>query len=134
MESVPALDELLRKLVALNGSDLHLKVGSPPAYRIDGSIHLAELPKLTPDDTKAFATQVMTERAAADFEAHNEADFAYGRASLGRLEKRDLRKRFVLLWTQDQVLAWPQSLLLQRTAAVAVALISTMLCSRKSRT
>ena len=93
MESVPALDELLRKLVSLNGSDLHLKVGSPPAYRIDGAIHLAELPKLTPDDTEGFANQVMSERAAAAFENENEADFAYGRASLGRFRVSVFRQR-----------------------------------------
>jgi twitching motility protein PilT len=93
MESIPALDELLRKLVALQGSDLHLKVGSPPAYRVDGAIHLAELPKLSPDDTKAFAEEVMTDRAAQAFEENNEADFAYGRASLGRFRVSVFRQR-----------------------------------------
>lgn len=93
MESIPALDELLRKLVSLQGSDLHLKVGAPPAYRIDGAIHLAELPKLSPADTEAFAEEVMTESAVAAFEGTNEADFAYGRASLGRFRVSVFRQR-----------------------------------------
>lgn len=83
-EALPTLDELLGKLVSVRGSDLHLKVGSPPAYRIDGSLHLSNLPKLTPEDTERFATALMPERIRAEFEATSEADFAYGVASLGR--------------------------------------------------
>ena len=48
---LPSLDELLDKLSGVGGSDLHLKVGSPPVFRINGVVHRAELPTLTPDDT-----------------------------------------------------------------------------------
>ena len=51
MDQMPSLDELLSKLQAIGGSDLHLKVGSPPAYRIDGVLHLAELVPLTSQHT-----------------------------------------------------------------------------------
>ncbi|NNF70266.1 MAG: type IV pili twitching motility protein PilT, partial [Acidimicrobiia bacterium] len=83
-ESLPQLDELLGKLMSVRGSDLHLKVGSPPAYRIDGALHLSNLPKLKPEDTEAFAKQIMPERVRDEFEAISEADFAYGIPSLGR--------------------------------------------------
>ena len=83
-ESLPQLDELLGKLVSVRGSDLHLKVGSPPAYRIDGALHLSNLPKLTPEDTARFADAIMPERIKEEFEEISEADFAYGQPSLGR--------------------------------------------------
>ncbi len=35
-ELLPSLDGLLEKLTAVGGSDLHVKVGSPPAFRING--------------------------------------------------------------------------------------------------
>ena len=33
------LDELLRKMMDVEASDVHLKVGSPPVMRIDGDLH-----------------------------------------------------------------------------------------------
>ncbi|MBT8206955.1 MAG: PilT/PilU family type 4a pilus ATPase [Acidimicrobiia bacterium] len=92
-EDLPTLDELLSKLVAVNGSDLHLKVGSPPAYRIDGKLHLSNLPKLKPDDIDRFATEILPDRMLAEFTATNEADFAYGKPSLGRYRVNCYKQR-----------------------------------------
>ena len=32
------IDDLLRRVVERNASDLHLKVGSPPVIRVDGEL------------------------------------------------------------------------------------------------
>jgi twitching motility protein PilT len=93
MDTIPELDELLVKLQSVKGSDLHLKVGSPPAYRISGDLHLSNLPKLRPQHTEAFARSVLTERAAAEFEERSEVDFAYGKPSLGRFRVNCYRQR-----------------------------------------
>lgn len=93
MDTIPELDELLVKLQSVQGSDLHLKVGSPPAYRINGDLHLSNLPKLRPQHTEAFARSVLTDRAAAEFEERNEVDFAYGKPSLGRFRVNCYRQR-----------------------------------------
>ena len=93
MDTIPTLDELLAKLLSVEGSDLHLKVGSPPAYRIDGVLQLAELPKLSADDTSNFAEQVLTDRAREEFAVDHETDFAYGKASLGRFRVNVYRQR-----------------------------------------
>ncbi|MFQ5554683.1 MAG: type IV pilus twitching motility protein PilT [Acidimicrobiia bacterium] len=92
-ESLPSLDDLLKKLIGVNGSDLHLKVGSPPAYRIDGALHLSNLPTLASEDTERFAAELIPERVAAGFEDHNEADFAYGKPHLGRFRVNCYRQR-----------------------------------------
>jgi len=34
------LNELLRNMVTLNASDLHLRVGSPPVFRVDGALQV----------------------------------------------------------------------------------------------
>ena len=93
METIPTLDELLAKLLSVEGSDLHLKVGSPPAYRISGVLQLAELPKLSAADTADFAEQVLTDRAREELAIDHEADFAYGKPSLGRFRVNVYRQR-----------------------------------------
>jgi len=90
---MPSLDELLSKLAELDGSDLHLKVGSPPAYRLDGELHFAELRSLSPEDTADFAEQVMPPHIRERFEAEKEADFAYGKPALGRYRVNVYRQR-----------------------------------------
>ncbi|RPI20193.1 MAG: hypothetical protein EHM57_08525, partial [Actinobacteria bacterium] len=92
-EALPSLDELLTKLVSVEGSDLHLKVGSPPAYRINGSLHLSNLEKLTPEATEHFLGEILPDRMRAAFAETNEADFAYGKASLGRFRVNCYRQR-----------------------------------------
>lgn len=92
-EEQPSVEELLGKLVAVEGSDLHLKVGSPPVYRIDGALHLSNLPKLSAEDTVAIAAEVMPEHLKADFSTTNEADFAFGQPNLGRFRVNAYRQR-----------------------------------------
>jgi len=92
-DSLPSLDDLLKKLLSVDGSDLHLKVGSPPAYRIDGSLHLSNLPKLTAEETERFADELVPERVLQGFREHNEADFAYGKPHLGRFRVNCYRQR-----------------------------------------
>ncbi|MEX1005970.1 MAG: PilT/PilU family type 4a pilus ATPase [Acidimicrobiia bacterium] len=89
-----SFDELLRRAVESRASDVHLKVGSPPVIRIDGELRrLADLPSLRPEDVKAFADEIFTEKASAVFEATGEADFAYGRPDLGRFRVGAFRQR-----------------------------------------
>jgi twitching motility protein PilT len=90
---LPTLEGLLTKLNEVRGSDLHLKVGSPPAYRIDGSLHLSDLAIVTPQNTEEWAIQLLPERSREEFERHNEADFAYGLPSLGRYRVNIYRQR-----------------------------------------
>jgi twitching motility protein PilT len=83
-ESLPSLDELLQKITAVGGSDLHLKVGSPPAFRIDGVVHRSDLPSVTQADTQRYLDEMITDQARAAFERTGEAGFAIGRSGLGR--------------------------------------------------
>jgi len=92
-EPLPSLDEMLNKLLSVEGSDLHLKVGSPPAYRINGSLHMSNLGTLTPENTESFLAQILPERMKQEFAETNEADFAYGKASLGRFRVNCYRQR-----------------------------------------
>ncbi|MDH3499969.1 MAG: PilT/PilU family type 4a pilus ATPase, partial [Acidimicrobiia bacterium] len=87
------LDELLRKMIEVSASDLHLKVGSPPVMRIDGELHPTSLPVLSPQDTETYAEGIFTQRGAKEFRDLGEADFAYGKAELGRFRVNVFRQR-----------------------------------------
>ncbi len=89
----PSLNELLEKLVSTEGSDLHLKVGSPPAYRIDGVLLPAEVDSLTADDTLKLLHELLPDRLKSEAEDFSDIDFAYGRAGLGRFRVNAYRQR-----------------------------------------
>jgi twitching motility protein PilT len=92
-EATPTLDMLLDKLAELGGSDLHLKVGSPPAFRISGKLMIGDLPPLDATTTRGFAEELMTAKARETLERTGEADFAFGRPSLGRYRANVYRQR-----------------------------------------
>jgi twitching motility protein PilT len=79
------IDELLKGAVAKRGSDLHLKVGSPPTVRVDG--HLEPLDpsvRLTQEDAVAIAFSIMNNSQKQRFKEKSEIDLAYSAPGLGR--------------------------------------------------
>jgi twitching motility protein PilT len=78
------LPELLKQTVDLNGSDLHLSIGSPPQVRIHGELQRLELPDLLPTDTKTLAYSVLTDAQKKRFEETFELDFSFGIRGIAR--------------------------------------------------
>ncbi len=88
------IDALLRDAVAAGASDLHLKVGSAPVVRVEGELKRLEgYESLRPDATKAYASQLLTEKAEGDLADTGSADFAYGRKEVGRFRVTAFRQR-----------------------------------------
>ena len=58
------LDEFLGRVVERGGSDLHLKVGSPPMGRIDGEMLPLDDRAVTESDVEAVLVKI-TERTPA---------------------------------------------------------------------
>ncbi len=71
------LDTLLRDLVAKDGSDLHMKVGEPPIFRIHGSLKRTQHPVLTSEDTKKILFSLMKEEQRKRFLEDLELDISY---------------------------------------------------------
>lgn len=79
------LDRLLHVLAELDGSDLHIKAGSPPRMRVDGYLQtLEDEPRFTANETLALAESMMPEPVLEIFREKHEADFAYSVPGLGR--------------------------------------------------
>ncbi len=73
------LDRVLNAARALNASDVHLKAGLPPIFRIKGELRtVRDVPALTRESIATFAVHMMNERQRAEFETSMDVDLAYG--------------------------------------------------------
>jgi twitching motility protein PilT len=94
MSSLEVLNKCLRTLAAEDGSDLHIKVGSPPRIRVHGILRIIEgAPTFSPADTEEMATVIMRPDTRAQFEERGEADFAYSVEGLGRFRVNVFKQR-----------------------------------------
>ena len=78
------LHDLLKLMLARNGSDLFLTADFPPAFKIDGRVQPVSGTPLTPQHTVELARAVMNDKQAAEFEAHKEVNFAISPGGIGR--------------------------------------------------
>jgi twitching motility protein PilT len=78
------LPELLKTLVDLSGSDLHITTQTPPQVRIDGELQTLDLPVLDAAETKSLAYSVLTDAQKKRFEETLELDFSFGIRGVAR--------------------------------------------------
>lgn len=78
------VNDLLRLMVARNGSDLFLTAEFPPAIKVDGKVTKVSPQPLTPAHTLALARSVMNDKQAAEFERSRECNFAISPTGIGR--------------------------------------------------
>jgi twitching motility protein PilT len=87
------LSDLLKKLLEINGSDLHLATNSPPQIRVHGHLQPLDMPQLSPAETKALAYSVMTDAQKHRFEEDWELDFSFGIKGLARFRANVFNQR-----------------------------------------
>ena len=90
------LDAYLRALADADGSDLHVKVGSPPRIRVNGSLRRIDADDqydLTAADTVEMAAAIMRPDVRERFETAADVDFAYAVPGLGRFRANAFRAR-----------------------------------------
>ncbi len=90
------VDAALKYLVEREGSDLHLKVGSPPVARVHGDLWaLKGAEVLTPEDTEAALEHVSEQqpKLLQEFAEEGEADFAYQLRGVSRFRVDAFRQR-----------------------------------------
>src|SRR5215813_12581298 len=78
------LPELLKMMVELNGSDLHIATATPPQVRVHGHLQRLQMPELTPAETKQLVYSVLTDSQKKRFEESKELDFSFGIKGLAR--------------------------------------------------
>ena len=88
------IDGLLKLMIERGASDLHLKVGSPPAIRVNGKlVLLKEIAPLTPEQTAVLARGVMDDTQKLHLDSTRETDFAYSLPGVGRFRFNVFRQR-----------------------------------------
>ncbi|MBI5888233.1 MAG: type IV pilus twitching motility protein PilT [Deltaproteobacteria bacterium] len=79
------LQELLRIMIDLGGSDLHMSSGSPPRIRVNGKLMPVKgTSVLTGPETKQVCYAILTDVQKHKFEEENELDFSFGLKGLSR--------------------------------------------------
>jgi twitching motility protein PilT len=79
------LQPVLKASIKAGASDIHLKVGVPPMFRIDGRLRpLKEVKRLTPEDLSRVATSIMSGAQRERFKKQLDIDLAYGVPGVGR--------------------------------------------------
>src|SRR5579863_5109941 len=88
------LNEILQVALRGGASDIHLKAGLPPMFRVDGTlVPLKDGRRLPPEEVARMAFGIMNEFQKEKFKASNEVDLVYGVPGLGRFRVNVFQQR-----------------------------------------
>ena len=87
------IEQLLREMVNRKASDLHLRVGVPPVYRINGTLQRLFDVRIDSAMMDSFLDDIMNRDQKQRFEANKECDFAVGARDMGRFRVNVFRQR-----------------------------------------
>ncbi|MDA1063777.1 MAG: PilT/PilU family type 4a pilus ATPase [Proteobacteria bacterium] len=83
-QAVRLTQNLLRKMVERDGSDLFLTKGFPPVIKVDGTIHKATDTPLSADQAAIMVRSIMNDKQIKEFDATKECNFAIAPQGIGR--------------------------------------------------
>lgn len=83
-QAVRLTQNLLRKMVEKEGSDLFLTCGFPPAIKVDGEIYKATDAALSEDQSAMMVRAIMNDKQIKQFDATKECNFAIAPQGIGR--------------------------------------------------
>jgi twitching motility protein PilT len=88
-----SLSDLLKKMLEMRGSDLHITTATPPQIRVHGHLTPLDMPPLTAAETKQLAYSVLTDAQKQRFEETLELDFSFGLKGLARFRANCFNQR-----------------------------------------
>ena len=87
------IENILRAAIELKASDIHLTVGVPPVFRINGDIKPYGKDMLLPADTEEIAKTIVPETMWDLFKEKGELDFSYGLSGVSRFRVNAYHQR-----------------------------------------
>ena len=90
---MPRVVDLFQYLLEERGSDLLVKVGSPPCIRRNGQLERTALDPLDPSAIEQLALELLDDVKAAEFQELGETDLAHSVPGLGRFRVNVFRQR-----------------------------------------
>jgi twitching motility protein PilT len=89
-----ALDDILKIGIKGGASDIHLKVGLPPMFRVDGALApLRKGDRISAEEMSEIAFSMMNPVQRSRFDEEHEADLAYGVPEIGRFRVNVFQQR-----------------------------------------
>lgn len=86
------INEMLETMFDLEGSDLHLSVGAPPAVRLHGDLIYSQAPPLTQEKAEKILMPMLSADKQAQFHTTGNMDFSYEIAGLSRFRANFFRQ------------------------------------------
>ena len=83
-QAIKFMQDLLRAMVAKNGSDLFITAGFPPAFKVDGEVRPVSDKPLTPLQSSVIVRSIMNDKQTKAFDATKECNFAISPRGIGR--------------------------------------------------
>lgn len=87
------IDGLLHEAVLVQASDIHLTVGVPPVFRLQGRLVVTQYPKLENKDTDSFVSAITNREQREKLGQLGELDFSYAITGLSRFRVNAFRQR-----------------------------------------
>ncbi|WP_312470992.1 type IV pilus twitching motility protein PilT [Neobacillus sp.] len=87
------IDNILRAALEFKASDIHLTVGVPPVFRINGEIKRYGKDMLLPADTEEIAKQIVPENLWDSFKDKGDLDFSFGLPGVSRFRVNAYHQR-----------------------------------------
>jgi twitching motility protein PilT len=102
------VNEILNMAVEKDASDIHLKAGASPIFRIHRELHSeARVGALTPEDIRGFFDQITNDRQKQIFRDSMELDFSYAYPQVGRFRVNAFMQigtiSLVFRWVRKQI-------------------------------
>src|ERR1700675_1495476 len=97
------LHQLLKQMVEMGASDLHLTTNSPPMVRLDGRLSPLSYPPLSVPDTKQIAYSVLTDAQKHRLEETLELDFSFGVKGVARFRANNFFQRGAVAGVYRQI-------------------------------
>ncbi len=88
------LNKILQVAVKGGASDIHIKAGLPPIFRVDGALlPLRDAPRLSPEDIGRMAAAIMSKPQRDNFQQTLDLDMSHGVPGVGRFRVNVFQQR-----------------------------------------
>lgn len=97
------IDKLLNAAVQNGASDIHITVGIPPVFRMDGRMRALQTRALTPDDTHSLMKSITPERCQLELAERGGSDFGFAFGTAARFRVSVFRQRSYVAMVLRQI-------------------------------
>ncbi|MDX1334503.1 MAG: PilT/PilU family type 4a pilus ATPase [Gammaproteobacteria bacterium] len=92
-KAIRFMHDLLKTMISKSGSDLFVTVGASPSMKIDGKMTPITNQPLSPSHTQVLVRSIMNDKQAAEFEQHQEVNFAISLPGIARFRVNAFTQR-----------------------------------------